>query len=48
MIDQLFTLLKKYDSESNDYLDLFEEIHIGAKTKLMEEGDLFKSIGSKR
>jgi len=44
MIDLLYSLLLKYDSESSRYLDLFQEIQIGSKVKLLEDGNKFKNI----
>lgn len=44
MLDKLIIILNKYKSNSKNYNDLFEEITIGSKMKLIKEGDNIKSI----
>ena len=44
MLDELIITLKKYESDLKNYNDLFEEITIGSRTRLVEEGDTIKNI----
>lgn len=44
MIDELIITLKNHESNLNNYTDLFEEITVGSKIKLVNEGDTIKNI----
>jgi len=44
MLDELMITLKKYESDLKNYHDLFEEITVGSKIRLVEEGDTIKNI----
>lgn len=43
MIDQLLSLLEE-NGIDHKYSDQFQEIHVGAKVRLLDEGDRFKNI----
>jgi CRP-like cAMP-binding protein len=44
MFDKLIITLNKYESDLKNYNDLFKEVTIGSKTRLVEEGDTIKNI----